>query len=187
MPTHRTFRANPPKPGIDLAAAFEAAPPKIASAARAASEALTKAGIRHALCGGLAVGAHGYPRNTKDVDFLVGPEAFIKHGSFITFHPSFPISIEGVAVDAVLPEAHEKFLVMALARSEESEGLAVVPIEVLLYLKVIAGRARDKGDFIGLVKAGAPTEPAGEALAQHSPEHLPRFASWLVAASTEDD
>jgi hypothetical protein len=50
---------------------------KILRAAHAASSAYTKLGIRHALVGGLAVGAYGYARATKDVDFVVGDEAFI--------------------------------------------------------------------------------------------------------------
>ena len=54
--------------------------PRILDALRVASEQLTKIGVRHALVGGLAVGAHGYPRATKNVDFLVGEEAFLHHG-----------------------------------------------------------------------------------------------------------
>ncbi len=45
---------------------------RVLTAMRAASEMLARAGVRHALCGGLAIGAHGYARATKDVDFLVG-------------------------------------------------------------------------------------------------------------------
>ena len=35
--------------------------PRITQAMRTASAQLSKVGIRHALVGGLAVGAHGYP------------------------------------------------------------------------------------------------------------------------------
>jgi hypothetical protein len=42
-----------------------------------ASATLSELGVRHALVGGLAVGAWGYPRNTRDIDFLVGEEAFV--------------------------------------------------------------------------------------------------------------
>ena len=38
---------------------------------RAAAAQLDRRGVRHWL-GGLAVGAHGFPRATKNVDFLVG-------------------------------------------------------------------------------------------------------------------
>jgi hypothetical protein len=36
--------------------------------------ALNDAGIEYALCGGLAVGVHGYPRATVDIDLLIRAE-----------------------------------------------------------------------------------------------------------------
>lgn len=49
------------------------------------SEALTSLGVRHALVGGLAVGVHGHPRATKDIDFIVGAEAFATTSPRLTF------------------------------------------------------------------------------------------------------
>src|SRR4051812_7295339 len=44
-----------------------------------------EAGVPPALAGGMAVGAHGSPRTTDDVDFLVGDEAFVIHsGGLVT-------------------------------------------------------------------------------------------------------
>ena len=37
--------------------------------------ALADGGVEYVLIGGLAVGAHGYPRATKDVDIVPSPEA----------------------------------------------------------------------------------------------------------------
>lgn len=37
--------------------------------------ALADAGVRYILIGGLAVGAHGFPRATKDVDIVPAPDA----------------------------------------------------------------------------------------------------------------
>ena len=37
-------------------------------------DAFDRAGIEYALCGGLAVAFHGYPRATMDIDVLVTPE-----------------------------------------------------------------------------------------------------------------
>ncbi len=34
-------------------------------------DALTAAGVDHALCGGFAVAIHGYPRLTQDIDLLI--------------------------------------------------------------------------------------------------------------------
>src|SRR5258708_1371716 len=37
--------------------------------------ALNERGIEYALCGGMAVGVHGFPRATVDIDLLIRPEA----------------------------------------------------------------------------------------------------------------
>jgi hypothetical protein len=42
------------------------------------SAALSQLGVGHALVGALAVGAHGWPRATGDVDFLVDDSAWTK-------------------------------------------------------------------------------------------------------------
>ena len=55
-----------PTPDLRLLEGVVASP--VLSAMRAASRALTSLGIRHAVAGGLAVGAYGYPRATQDVD-----------------------------------------------------------------------------------------------------------------------
>jgi hypothetical protein len=34
--------------------------------------------IDYALCGGMAVAIHGYPRFTKDIDFLIPPESLVQ-------------------------------------------------------------------------------------------------------------
>jgi hypothetical protein len=43
----------------------------------ALANALEAAALPYALCGGLAVGVHGAPRATKDVDLLVAPEDLV--------------------------------------------------------------------------------------------------------------
>jgi hypothetical protein len=37
--------------------------------------ALSERGVEYALCGGLAVGVHGFPRATVDIDLLIRPES----------------------------------------------------------------------------------------------------------------
>ncbi|MBA3456971.1 MAG: hypothetical protein H0T42_28030 [Deltaproteobacteria bacterium] len=37
-------------------------------------DALDREGVEYALCGGLALGLHGHPRATMDIDLLVRPE-----------------------------------------------------------------------------------------------------------------
>jgi hypothetical protein len=50
--------------------------PEVLDAMKVASAVLKRVGVRHVVVGGLAVGANGFPRATKDVNFLVGDEAF---------------------------------------------------------------------------------------------------------------
>ena len=40
----------------------------------AIAAALRSAGVRYAVCGGVAVSAHGAPRSTKDIDIIIAPE-----------------------------------------------------------------------------------------------------------------
>ena len=61
---------------MDIKDTFSFVAPKVREAALKTAAQLKHLGIRHALAGGLAVGAHGYVRATTDVDFLVGEEAF---------------------------------------------------------------------------------------------------------------
>lgn len=40
-------------------------------------EALDRGAIEYALCGGIALGLHGYPRATMDIDLLIRPEGLV--------------------------------------------------------------------------------------------------------------
>lgn len=82
--------------------------------------------------GGLAVGAHGYPRATKDVVFLVGDEAFEHHtGGIVTMKTGIPIQIGGVLVDLLSAQADEGALGAVLAVRIGAE-VPVAPIEALI-------------------------------------------------------
>jgi hypothetical protein len=125
---------------------------RILNAARVASKALDAQGVRHLLIGGLAVGAWGYIRATKDVDFLVGAEAFNHLPSgLVTFKPDIPIEVNGVPVDLLQADAADEDNLETMI---ESGGLPIVDFEVLVYLKLIAFRRRDKEDIIALLRNG---------------------------------
>src|SRR5436305_14708750 len=96
-----TFMRNPSRTEPDLANLKGVVAPEVLQAAAVASCKLREAGIPHALAGGLAVGAHGYPRTTDDVDFLVSDEAFEKHvGGIVTLRVPI-IAVGNVRVDFV--------------------------------------------------------------------------------------
>src|ERR1700756_4222553 len=82
--------------------------PEILAAVEVASRKLREAGIPHALAGGLAVGAHGYPRTTDDVYFLVGDEAFLRHaGGLVTLKVPL-IAVGNVRIDMVSIEPSQQ-------------------------------------------------------------------------------
>src|SRR5437016_7983251 len=81
---------------------------EILTAVEVASRELREAGIPHALAGGLAVGAHGYPRTTDDVKFLVGDEAFVQHvGGLVTLKVPL-IAVGKVRIDMVSIEPSQE-------------------------------------------------------------------------------
>jgi hypothetical protein len=139
-------------PATKLEEVFDLLNPKIVRAIRAANAAYARLGIRHALIGGLAVGVHGHPRATKDVDFLVGKEAFESAGVLVSFRPGVPLSAEGVPIDSILaPDEHASLLDEALARAEEFDGVPVIGAEYLVFMKLLAGRRQDLADVEALL------------------------------------
>src|SRR5438552_2373520 len=94
----RPFRMASKVPDLSLLNSVVA--PEILAAMRSASAQFGRAGVRHALVGGLAVGAWGYPRASKDVNFLVGDEAFECHeGGIVTMAAGVPIRASGIPID----------------------------------------------------------------------------------------
>lgn len=120
---------------------------RILAALAEASACLDALEIAHAVIGGLAVGAWGYPRATKDVDFLVrAADVFDVHGNIVTFRAHVPIEVNGVKVDYLPAEDHglEKALVDP-----------IVPVEALFLLKLRAWRRQDQTDLAKLIELGA--------------------------------
>lgn len=157
----------------------------VLDAMRAAAAQLSRLGVRHWIVGGLAVGAHGHPRATRDVDFFVGDEAFEHHaGGLVTMKPGVPIQANGVVVDH-LSAQQEPFLTAALPAADLV--LEVAPIEVLLYLKLKSPRAKDRADVIELIKAGADLERTRAFLARHASEFVPALEHAVTTARSEED
>ena len=153
--------------------------PNVRDAARTTSAQLKQLGVRHALAGGLAVGAYGYIRNTADVDFLVGDEAFEHHGTFVTFKAGVPIEVNGVKIDYLSPARLGPQMEDVFSNAPVSDGMTVVPSEVLIYMKLVANRRRDQMDIIELLRAGADPNVVRAYLDQHASDLVPRFESLL--------
>ncbi|HND33780.1 MAG TPA: hypothetical protein PLA94_27460 [Myxococcota bacterium] len=185
-PQRQGLRQNPSAKMVDLERALAAVSPKVRFAALEAHEALKERGVPHMLVGGLAVGAHGYPYATQDVDFVVGDEAFEFSGrGHVSFARGIPIQIDGVQVDYLSPDkvAHLDRLVES---TRGTEDLCVVPIEQLMYMKLLAGRQKDQAAIVGLFQTGTDTEAIRTFIAEVAPALLPRLDRLIEQARREE-
>ena len=157
--------------------------PKVLTAMKVASTALTSLGIRHVVVGGLAVGANGHPRATKDVDFLVGDEAFEHHpGGFVTMKGGVPIQVNGVAIDLLSVQADEAHLATAL----EAPMGSMIEAPQLVYLKLKSPRQKDRADVIELIKAGIGIDDCRTYLTRHAPALVAPFEDAVAKAAAEE-
>ena len=158
--------------------------PAVLEAMKLASEALIRANVRHVVVGGLAVGANGYPRATKDVDFLVGGEAFVHHtNGLVTMRPEVPFQVNGVAVDLLSPQVGEDFLEQALA---EPPG-TMIDAPPLVYLKLKSPRRKDQVDVIEMIKGGIDRQRCQDYLAAHAPAFVKVFVESVAQADVEQE
>ena len=159
--------------------------PRILQAMRRASKQLQELGIQHALVGALGVGAHGYPRATKDVDFLVGDEAFQQHaGGLISITTGVPVQVGDVPIDPLSIRPDEPHLVEAVATAVVSDGVPVAPIEAIVYLKLKSPRRRDAADIVELLRVVPDPDRIRHYLMTHAPSLIEKF-DILVAESQE--
>lgn len=138
------------------------------------STALTSLGVPHALVGGLAVGLHGHPRATRDVDFIVGAEAFSSTEPLLVFRPELAAVVRWGVIDLIAALPEDPPLVSELVHGRPGE-VPVVGIEVLVLMKLRASRTQDLADVEALVRAGADVAAVLAFLAEHAPEHVPAF------------
>jgi len=166
-----------PRSGPDILEAASAVSEKVMLAAYDASKELAALGIRHAIVGGIAVGAHGAPRATKDVDFLVNQADAFNGVTVLSFKAGVPIAIRGIVVDYLTPDGnpHADLLRQALVDAKESEGVPVVPLEALIVLKLQAARRRDLDDVARLCEAADVEDHIRTYLTVQTPELLGRF------------
>jgi hypothetical protein len=144
-------------------------PNHVIQVARKVSALLKSQHIPHAVAGGMAVSMHGYDRMTKDVDVLVPGDTreFIE-----ALGPTTPISgyLSGLSVKVDNVDVDFLFLDKALRTQDirspdHFAGLPVVKIEPLIVMKMGAGRTKDSGDVVELLKLGkVPVEETAKRL-----------------------
>ena len=168
----------------DLSLLEDVVSPKILDALRLASDALIRANVRHVVVGGLAVGANGHPRATKDVDFLVGAEAFVNHpNGLMTLRPEVPFQVNGVAIDLLSPEPDEAFLEEVLAQPPGS----IMQAPPLVYMKLKASRLKDRSDVVELIKSSIDVGVCRSYLEAHAPELVSGFDKLVATAAMEQE
>ncbi len=141
-------------------------------------ELLARLRVPHALIGGLAVGLNGFPRATKDVDYLVGAEAFEKTTPLLVYRSELKDCIEMTVVDLLaVPDAFP-CLADQLAVVEVGEVHVVAP-EALILMKLSANRPQDRADVARLLDAGVDERGVASYLAEHAPDLLNRFAELV--------
>jgi hypothetical protein len=137
----------------------------------AVAAALAKAGIRHAICGGVAVTIHGAVRSTQDIDILMAPAdvdraldavrplgykfaalpLVFDEGTDRERHVQRVSKIDGgehLVLDFLLEGAALAGMLANAIEIELAEGpLWVVSRDVLLRMKRMAGRAQDLADL----------------------------------------
>lgn len=149
--------------------------PKVLTDAIDTSDRLRALGIPHALVGGLAVGLHGHPRATKDVDFIVGAAAFASTKPILSFREELGGLVRWGVIDLLAALSDDPPLEQALQMPSPGE-VPVVPVEVLVLMKLRAKRPQDEADVGHLVTAGMDVRSVLEWLGATAPEHVPAFS-----------
>lgn len=186
---HVTFAREPTTGHApDLGPVREIVSERVWRAMQDASAELARLGVRSALVGGLAVGAYGFPRATKDVDFLVDETAWQPSpAGLLVMRVGLPVEAHGVAIDTLPIRSSEPFLRAAMDGSISSEGVPVAPVEVLFYMKLLSPRHRDRTDIIELVKRGADVPRIEAFIDAHAPALRPKLDDAVRTAREEEE
>jgi len=170
----------------DLSLLDDTVAPRILDAMRVASARLAELGVRHVLVGGLAVGAWGHARATKDVDFLVGEEAFEHQAEgLVTMKYGVPIQVGEVAIDLLSARANNRE--DALDENPRSSGVPVAPLAVLIYLKLKSPRPKDLADVMELIRLGIERDAIRADLVARSPELVEKWDGAVAEAWRGDE
>ncbi|HEY2365890.1 MAG TPA: hypothetical protein VGH87_05860 [Polyangiaceae bacterium] len=157
------------------------------AALREASRQLAARGVRHLAIGALAVGVHGWPRATSDVDLLVAPEAWTTTPDGAqTPRVPLPETVGGVDVDYLPIDVAGDFLLPSFDAPLVTEHVPIAPLEVVILTKLIRLAMRDQADVVELVKAGVVDVAAVRAyLDTNAPMLTSRFDALALQAKRE--
>lgn len=103
-------------------------------------DCLTAKGLDYAVCGGIALAIHGYPRFTKDIDVLVRREQLEQVLAAIA-PLGFDLDSGNLPFDSGTPNARE------VRRITKVEGGEVLALDLLLVSPVLEPAWRSRGTF----------------------------------------
>ena len=142
------------------------------------SRLLRELEIPHVLIGGLAVGLHGHPRATRDVDFLVGQEAFSSTVPVLVYRDEIKEIARVGETDVMSVPGKYPGLVDELRLEDD---VPVVSLRGLVLLKLDANRARDREDVrVLLERSPGQVRAVRDYLLAHAPELISRLAEILA-------
>jgi len=149
--------------------------PKVIEDAIDVGALLARLGIPHALVGGLAVGLNGHARATRDVDYLVGPEAFERTTPVLVYRDELRDRVVMGVIDLLAVPDEYPVLADELAVGEAGD-VHVISVEGLILMKLAANRTQDRDDVERLLAAGADESRVAAYIATHAPQLLDRFS-----------
>ena len=142
---------------------------------------LAALGVPHVLIGGLAGGLYGHPRATKDVDYLVGAEAFERTSPVLVYREELKEAVTMGAIDLLAVPDHYPFLAEQLRVPAPGE-VPVIAVEALVLMKLDANRPQDRSDVVGLLGAGADLGSVRDYLKSRAPHLLHAFLELVDEA-----
>lgn len=147
---------------------------------RRVADKLEQAGIPYAIAGGMAVNAHRYHRTTGDVDFLLtseGLNTFVALFGSTDFQPvpgrprRFVDPSTGITFDVLVtglfPASGKPGPIAFPDPKDVGEKIndrRVINLACLIQLKLAAGRYRDFGDVVELIRIHALEESYAQSL-----------------------
>lgn len=132
----------------------------LASTMRKVAKLLAANHIPHLVCGGYVVQEHGYPRNTKDVDFIVPNRNRVKklllangymedEGPYSFIDPETNAGID-LLLGGSRPTGRE---ILPLPNpTRVSMEPILLTLEELVTQKLSSGRSQDQADVVALIK-----------------------------------
>ena len=115
------------------------------------------AGVRAAVCGGLAVQIYGFTRATHDVDFIAAKLLDLPASRNLTFGgETYTTNLHGrnIEIDWIVrdDDLAEIYLVALRDAKPTEAGFTVISPEWLVILKMFSGRGKDEMDLLWLLR-----------------------------------